>query len=127
MKALFITLSLLCSVSVFGQDTADIYVINNTNRLVSVGADSYAFIYRDLKSLKQIRSFHFDSLDELEKFFDLCQKALDKDQGTITDAYNISRNKLSKNVVRINDKMGGYVLIKYSTLEHMRKATMRKE
>lgn len=122
MKSLFTTICLLLSISSFGQDTTDIYVINKTNRLVSVGSESYSFIYRDLKSLKQIRSFHFESKKDLFKFFNLCQKALEKDQGTITDDYNVSRNKLSKNVVRVNDKNGGYVLIKYVTLEHMRKA-----
>ena len=122
MKALFTTICLLLSISSFGQDTTDIYVINKTNRLVSIDSDSYSFIYRDLKSLKHIRSFHFDTKADLDKFFNLCQKALEQDQGTITDTYNVSRNKLSKNVVRVNDKDGGYVLIKYLTLEHMRKA-----
>ena len=126
MKALFTTLCLLISISSFGQDTTDIYVINKTNRLVTIGSDSFSFIYRDLKSLKQIRSFHFDTDADLTKFFALCFKALEKDQGTITDNYNVSRNNLSKNVVRINNKVGGYVLLKYSTLEHMQKAMERK-
>jgi len=122
MKALLTVLLLLVSLISYSQDTTDIYVINKTNRLVAIDSDSYSFIYRDLKSVKQIRSFHFKSMTELEKFFNLCQKALDKDQGTVTSEYNVSRNKLSKNVVRVNDKNGGYVLLKYSTLEHMRKA-----
>lgn len=125
MKSLLTTLCLLLSISSFAQDTTDIYVINNTNRLVAIDTDSYSFIYRDLKSLKQIRSFHFEAKKDLVKFFDLCLKALEKDQGTITGSYNVSRNKLSKNVVRVNDKNGGYVLIKYDTLEHMRKAADR--
>jgi hypothetical protein len=126
MKALFTTLCLLISLSSFGQDTTDIYVINKTNRLVAIGTDSFSFIYRDLKSLKQIRSFHFETEDDLTKFFSLCFKALEKDQGTITDKYNVSRNNLSKNVVRINNKVGGYVLLKYTTLEHMQKALERE-
>jgi hypothetical protein len=127
MKALFTTLCILISTLSFGQDTTDIYVINKTNRLVSVGTSSYSFVYRDLKSLKQIKSFHFETLVDLEKFFGLCQKALEKDQGTVTEKYNVSRNRLSKNVVRVNDKTGGYVLLKYSTLEHMKKAVGQPE
>jgi hypothetical protein len=122
MKALLTTILLFLSIVCIGQDTTDVYVINSTNRLVAIDSDSYALIYRDLKSIKEIRSFHFESSADLEKFFELCQKALDLDQGTITDQYNVSRNTISKNVVRINDKKGGYILLKYSTLDHMRKA-----
>lgn len=127
MKALFTTLCLLVSLFGFSQDTTDIYVINKTNRLVAIQPDSYAFIYRDLKSLKQIRSFNFETKADLLAFFKLCQKALDKDQGTITSDYNVSRNRLSKNVVRIQDKNDGYVLLSYSTLDHMRSALEREE
>jgi hypothetical protein len=123
MKNLLIVLALLFTTNLIAQsDTSDVYVINNTNRLVKVGGESYALIYRDLKSLKQIRSFHFDDSKELDRFFELCQKALEKDQGTVTANYNVSRNKLSKNVVRVNDKQGGYMLLKYSTLQHMKTA-----
>ena len=122
MKAIFTTLCLLISISSFGQDTTDIYVINTTNRLVALDSDSYSFLYRNLKSLKKMRFLHFESTEDVVKFFDLCQKALDLDQGTITSNYNVSRNTVSKNVVRVNDKDGGYFLLKYSTLEHMRKA-----
>lgn len=122
MKAFFTTLCLLFSITSFAQDTTDVYVINETNRLVALEADSYSFFYRNLKSLKETRTLHFESETELIKFFDLCQKALDKDQGTVTSSYNVSRNRLSKNVVRVNDKDGGYFLLKYTTLEHMRKA-----
>lgn len=127
MKALFTTLCLLVSLFGFSQDTTDIYVINKTNRLVAIQPDSYAFIYRDLKSLKQIRSFNFETKADLLAFFKLCQKALDKDQGTITSDYNVSRNRLSKNVVRIQDKNDGYVLLSYTTLDHMRSALEREE
>jgi len=127
MKALFTTFCLLVSIFGFGQDTTDIYVINKTNRLVTIQTDSYAFIYRDLKSLKQIQSFDFETKADLLKFFKLCQKALDKDQATITADYNVSRNRLSKNVVRIQNKEGGYVLLSYTTLDHMRSALEREE
>jgi sialic acid synthase SpsE len=127
MKALFTSLFLLVSVFGFSQDTTDIYVINKTNRLVAIQSDSYAFIYRDLKSLKQIRSFNFETKADLLTFFKLCQKALDKDQSTITSDYNVSRNRLSKNVVRIQDKKDGYVLLSYTTLDHMRSALEREE
>jgi hypothetical protein len=127
MKALFTTFCLLVSIFGFGQDTTDIYVINKTNRLVAMQTDSYAFIYRDLKSLKQIQSFDFETKADLLKFFKLCQKALDKDQTTITADYNVSRNRLSKNVVRIQNKEGGYVLLSYTTLDHMRSALEREE
>lgn len=122
MNSVFTSIFLLLSVASFGQDTIDVYVINSTNRLVAIDSDSYALIYRDLKTIKEIRSFHFETIADLEKFFGLCQKALDLDQGTITDEYNVSRNTISKNVVRINDKKGGYILLKYSTLDHLRKA-----
>jgi hypothetical protein len=127
MKALSTTFCLLVSIFGFGQDTTDIYVINKTNRLLAIETDSYAFIYRDLKSLKQIQSFDFETKADLLKFFKLCQKALDKDQATITADYNVSRNRLSKNVVRIQNKEGGYVLLSYTTLDHMRSALEREE
>ena len=127
MKALFTTLFLLVSVFGFSQDTTDIYVINKTNRLVALQSDSYAFIYRDLKSLKQIRSFNFDDKAGLLKFFRLCYKALDQDQGTVTSKYNVSRNRLNKNVVRVQDKNNGFVLISNSTLDNMREALKREK
>ena len=122
MKLILSTLFVLVQLAAFSQDTTDIYVINKTNRLIKIDDAAYAFVYRDLKSLKEIRSFNFENKTALDKFFRLCQKALDVDQGTVTGHYNVSRNRLSKNVVRVNDKNGGYTLIKYTTLDHMRKA-----
>lgn len=122
MKTIILLSALFfCNLS-FSQDTSEVYVINKTNRLVSVNNTGYAFLYRDLKSLKEVRSFDFKNKHELLRFFELCQKALEQDQGTVTDNYNVSRNKLSKNVVRVNDKKGGYVLIKYATLQKMKTA-----
>lgn len=122
MKSFVLFFIFFLAFNTYSQDTTDLYVINNTNRLVKLGEGEYAFIYRDLKSLKEIRSIDFDSNDAMSKFFDLCFKALEKDQGTVTEHYNVSRNKLSKNVVRVNDKQGGYFLLKYETLEHMKSA-----
>jgi len=106
-------------------DTIDIYVINNTNRFVALPAEAntkYAFFYRDLKSLRTINELKFQNVTEVTKFFDTCEKALETGQLYVTQGYNISRNRLSKNVVRLNNKEGGYTLLKYATLEHMRKA-----
>ena len=127
MKLLPLTLFLLLvSTSVFGQsDTTDLYVINNTNRLVSIKTDGkthYAFCYRDLKSLRITKCFPFEDKQALTDFFDRCEKSLETDKTLVTKHYNTSRNKLNKNVVRVNNKEGGYVLIKYDTLQKMRNA-----
>lgn len=109
-------------------DTTDLYVISNSSRFVELsgqGKSKYAFYYRDLKYVKEIRELKFYSVDEAIKFFNICQKALDTDKTYITKGYNISRNRISKNVLRLNNKDGGYTLMKRSTYEHIRDAFER--
>lgn len=106
-------------------DTTEIYVINSTTRFVALpneGNTKYSFFYRDLKFLKIIRELKFQNSEEVNKFFDTCEKALETDKTFITQGYNVMRNKLSKNVLRLNNKDGGYFLLKYDSLEKMRKA-----
>lgn len=113
------------SITVNAADTADIYVINSTTRFVALpdeGNTKYSFFYRDLKYLKTIRELKFQSAEDANKFFDTCEKALETDKTFITHGYNVSRNRLSKNVLRLNNKEGGYYLLKYDSLEKMRKA-----
>lgn len=105
-------------------DTSDIYVINKTNRFVAVDSD-FAVVFRDLKSLKEIHSVHFSTTKEVEQFFATCFRVLEKDVNIVGPLYSISRNKLSKNVVRIEDQQGGYFFLSYDTVEKMQAAFYR--
>jgi hypothetical protein len=127
MKKYYFTLFLfVLSTTVFGQsDTTDLYVINKTNRFVAIQADgkkTYSFFYRDLKFLRETKEFSFKKVEDAVLFFDRCEKSLETDKTLVTEFYNVSRNKLNKNVVRVNNKEGGYVMIKYDTLTKMRRA-----
>ena len=109
-------------------DTVDLYVINNTTRFVALpdeGSTKYSFFYRDLKYLKIIRELKFQSGSDVERFFNTCDKALETDKTFITQGYNVSRNRLSKNILRLNNKEGGYFLLKSASLEKM-KSTFQK-
>ncbi len=109
-------------------DTVDLYVINSTTRFIALpdeGSTKYSFFYRDLKYLKTIRELKFQSAEDVQKFFNTCDKALETDKTFVTQGYNVSRNRLSKNVLRLNNKEGGYYLLKYSSLEKM-KSTFTK-
>ena len=135
---MYITLSLiLVSLSGFSQetldstaviepitvDTVDLYVINSTNRLIALpneGLTKYAYQYRDLKYLRTMRELKFQNAEAMEKFFGICDKALATDKTLITQGYNISRNRLNKNVIRLNNKENGYTLLKRETLEFMK-------
>lgn len=124
---LFLTLRILLFIVSFlfvsnlqAQDSKNLYVINETNRLMKVG-DSYVFEYRDLKFIKKhIRSLKFDSKEEILGFFDKAENTLNTDQGVLNEKYSMYRHKLNKNTVRINNKDGGYVLLTRETLENMR-------
>lgn len=109
-------------------DTVDLYVINNTTRFIALpdeGSTKYAFFYRDLKYLKTVRELKFQSAEDVQKFFNTCDKALETDKTFVTQGYNVSRNRLSKNVLRLNNKDGGYYLLKFNSLEKM-KSTFKK-
>ena len=123
MKKLILITFAFLGLSASAQDTTDIYVINNTNRLVEItkmDITSYSFFYRDLKYVKTIRELSFDNNEELEKFFDQAEKVLATDVGVMTAKYNLSRNKLSKTTLKLRNKEDGYVMISRETLEIMR-------
>ena len=103
------------------QDTTNLYVINNTNRLTQIG-DSYSFFYRDLKNVKIIRELKFATKVELDEFFEKAYSVLDTDVALITQGYNLMRNKMNKNVLKIRNKELGYVYIKRGTLDNMKTA-----
>lgn len=105
-------------------DTVDVYVISSTNRLVEIEGD-YAIEYRDLKNLKNGSYLHFDSGKDLEKFFASCFRSLEKGIEIASVNYTLSRNKLSKNVVRVQGKEKSYFMLKYDTLEKMKTAYER--
>lgn len=130
MNNLYVSLFFL-AFSFFGHcqsevaDTTDLYVINDNGRLVSItneGNNKYAFFFRSLKSPRPQKELLFKSADELAKFFEICEKALATDKTYITSGFNISRNTLNKNVVRMNDKEGDYNLLKRETIQLMREA-----
>ena len=104
-------------------DTTKIYVINNTNEFVEIkgsGYTTYSFFYRDLKFIKETRELKFSNKTKVTEFFDKAEKVLATDSGIITADYNLYRNKLSKKVLRLQNKDGGYVLLSRETLETMR-------
>ncbi len=124
MKQLIVIILSALSFSSFSQnDTTKIYVINKTNEFVQIkggGYTTYSFFYRDLKFVKETRELVFKNKDKVNEFFDKAEKVLATDSGIITADYNLYRNKLSKNVLRLQNKVGGYVLISRETLETMR-------
>jgi len=129
MKSLLLFFSLALSIVSFGQsdstavleDTSDIYVINNTNRLIHVG-DDYSIEFRDLKRLTEVHYIRFDDAGEVRKFFSDCYKVLDQNTTIANSLYIVNRNVLSKNVVRIEHDDLAYFLLAYGTLEKMEKA-----
>jgi len=124
MKKLFLLLLTTVTFNLSAQsDTTKIYVINNTNEFVQIksgGNTTYSFFYRDLKFVKETRELKFSNKAKVNEFFDKAEKVLATDSGIITADYNLYRNKVSKNVLRLQNKDGGYVLISKETLETMR-------
>lgn len=124
MKRYFLILLVIVAFNTSAQsDTTKVYVINKTNELVQIKSGestSYSFFYRDLKHVKEIRQLQFSNKAKLIEFFEKAEKVLAKNSGIITSEYNLYRNKLSKNVLRVQNKVGGYVLLSRETLEDMR-------
>lgn len=126
---LTLLLLLLLSGFTYAQDTTDIYVINNTNRFVAIdheGNTSYAIVYRDLRSIKEMHTIHFENKANAHVFFEHCMIALEQDKIVENKRYSINRNALSKNVIRVEDEDEGYFMLKYSTVERMRTAFERQ-
>lgn len=124
MKQLILIFLSTLTFTTFSQnDTTKIYVINKTNEFVQIksgGYTTYSFFYRDLKFVKETRELVFKNKDKVNEFFDKAEKVLATDSGIITADYNLYRNKLSKNVLRLQNKVGGYVLLSRETLETMK-------
>ncbi len=125
IKYTLLTFALFCIVVLKAQsDTTMIYSINKTNQFVQVKTPEkthYSFFYRDLKFMKETRELIFATKQDVNEFFDKAEKVLATDSGIITSEYNLYRNKLNKNTLRLQNKKGGYVLISRETLETMRK------
>ena len=124
MRLTLTTIILFVAIFSFSQDTTDVYVINKTNKLAQIG-DAYSFFYRDLKYVKEIRELKFESKEDMLSFFEKGYKVLDKDISLVARGYSLMRNKMSKNVLKIRNKDGGYVLIKRSTIDNMKEAVER--
>ncbi len=125
MKFLILYSFLFLSTQLDAQsDTVKIYIISNTNKFVQINTPEkthYSFFYRDLKHVKETRELIFPNKQEVNEFFDKAEKVLATDSGIITSKYNLYRNKVNKNTLRLQNKEGGYVLISRETLETMRK------
>jgi len=129
MKSIFSALFFLIGFTTFSQedstvvvnDTLDIYVINSTNRLIHTNT-TFAFEYRDLKSLREIRTIRFASAKEVDQFFASCFRALEADVDVVSANYMVNRNMLSKNIARVHEKDGAYCLLTYDTLQKMQTA-----
>lgn len=109
-------------------DTVDVFVVSKNSRFAELkwgGKSKYLFSYRDLKYIKEIRELIFEDADDAIKFFNTCQKALDTDKTYITHGYNVMRNRLSKNYLRLQNKEGGYTQISRDTFDDMKAAFMR--
>ena len=110
----------------FSQDTTDIYVLSSSNRLIQIKKDaqiSYSLEYRNLKKLNETVSIDFGKKENVYKFFETCEHVLNTDTRIVGERYNIGRNKIDKNTVKVDNKKGGaYCLIKRETLENMRSA-----
>ena len=120
---ILIFLSTMAFTALSQSDTTKIYVINKTNEFVQIengGYTTYSFFYRDLKFVKETRELVFKNKEKVNEFFDKAEKVLATDSGIIGSDYNLYRNKLSKNVLRLQNKEGGYVLLSRETLETMR-------
>jgi len=120
---ILIFLSTMAFTTLSQSDTTKIYVINKTNEFVQIengGYTTYSFFYRDLKFVKETRELVFKNKEKVNEFFDKAEKVLATDSGIIGSDYNLYRNKLSKNVLRLQNKEGGYVLLSRETLETMR-------
>jgi hypothetical protein len=121
---------LFFSFASFAQDTTNVYVINNTNRLARIdldGKSTYILEFRNLKKLSEIAVIQFGKKEGVLKFFDTCEKVLNQDIKVVGEHYNVVRNKVDKNTVRIDTKgVAAYLLLKRETLDSMRSA-MEKE
>lgn len=127
MKMLLAILSaLILTSNAQAQDTTVVYNINKTNELVKIGDHQYSYFYRDLKFIKETRELSFDSKEEVLKFFEKGYKALDTDIDLITKGYNLMRHNVSKNVLKVRNKDGGYFLLKRATIDKM-KAAVEKQ
>lgn len=129
MKSIFVALFVLIGFSSFSQedttvvanDTLDIYVINATNRLIHTNT-TFAIEYRDLKTLRDIRTIRFDSVGDVDQFFASCFRAIEADVKVVSNDYTVNRNAVSKNVVRVHEQDGSYFLMTYDTLQKMQTA-----
>lgn len=132
MKSIFVALFMLVGFTSFSQedsttivnDTLDIYVINSTNRLIHTNT-SFAIEYRDLKSLRDVRTIRFASEKEVDRFFANCFRAMEADVNIVSEHYTVNRNKLNKNLVRVHEKDGAYFLMSYDTVQKMQTAFER--
>lgn len=127
MKHLLFALFLVVSGFTFAQDTTNVYVINNTNRLIRIsqsnGPSTYVIEYRNLKKLNDTASVYLGRKEDVYKFFNTCEKVLNTDTRIIGEHYNVNRNKVDKNTVKVDNKMeGAYFLVKRETLENMKSA-----
>lgn len=126
MKTLLIAISLISSITLYAQDTTDVYVLSSSNRLIQIKKEtqiSYVLEYRNLKKLKETVSIDFGKKENVYKFFETCEHVLNTDTRIVGERYNIGRNKIDKNTVKVDNKKGGaYCLIKRDTLENMRSA-----
>jgi hypothetical protein len=126
--AIFITLSGFLfaqeDTTSFVSDTTDIYVINATNRLASVG-NAYILEFRDLRSIKETRCINFSNTTELKRFFEDSYMALDRSTNVDRDLYTLRRNLVSKNMLTVELEDKSYFLLTYGTIEKMEKAFYR--
>lgn len=126
MNKFLYLLFFLVSTSAIGQDTTNVYVINNTNRLIRISSDgvnNYAVEYRNLKKLNETAAIQLGRKEGVYKFFETCEKVLNTDTRIIGEYYNVNRNKIDKNTVKVDNKAAGaYFLVKRETLDNMRSA-----
>jgi len=116
--------TIVASDSVVSFNTTNVYVINTTNRLIKVN-NSYALIYRDLRSLRDIDTIRFKLAKVLDKFFETSFKSLEQGVCITGQNYRVSRNVISKNVIRVENMHDAYFLLTYDTVQKMQTAFHR--
>ena len=133
MKQLITAIFLLVGFQIIAQedslsvhiDTSEVYVINNTNRVIKIGDNAYAFEFRDVTSINDVHTLHFDSADEFEKFLSTCYRSLEQGVTVVGEKYAINRNRLSKKLIRIDNKDDAYFMLSYDTVEKIETAYER--
>ena len=87
---------------------------------------TFVLEFRDMKSLKDGHRIELGNQSDVQRFFRTCYQVLDQDVELLGTKYNVHRNALSKNVIRVtSSEDDAYLFLRYDTTEKMEKAFER--